>query len=1343
MSTPTATDTIRIPIASEIPLPLKPMKSTMKVAPKNTATFLARLAGSAVLWLATASGAATFQWTNTAASASFVNPANWTNTASPFDNGTPGAADNGINNIAGTAAVIADGDSVTAVNVEAQAGAIEITGGNLTASNVLRSSGTNVVRISGGVVSAVNLQVSAVGGAVNISGGDVSVPTDGRIAAANGAWNISGGTVNFNKIVIGNGATTSNALVTVSGNAVVSHNQADFSNIQRQLWLGGNNGGSGTLILKDNASWTVTQTLLNDANGNPICVIGNANSGSTYGQGVLTIQNNASFYYANRIRLGRSGPNSGTINLNGGMLSATGLERQSGSATFNANGGKVVALADQTSFFMNFTNAINIQAGRLGFDSGGFAVTITNVLAGVGGLTKQGSGILTLSGANTYTGTTTNSSDTLRLTGAGSLNTSSGITVENFGTLELTNVNNTLFSTGAFTLNNGTVTANFANTNLTVGTLGTAGFANNINIVALPNVASLPAQIRLIKYTTAAPGLVDGNNVLTALNAGLPTLGNPSGYLTNNVANQSIDLVITSMVLTPVITKQPVPDSAYAGYFAHFAVELEITNSPGYQWRKGGVNLSNGGAYAGVNTAVLKVSNVSASELGNYDVIVSNVSGSVTSAPAALTFAVPMGYEAAAVTAGPAALYSFDDLNDPSTSTAVAYDFAGDFDGVYGTANQNGLSGIVGPTPADGYPGFDATNTAVRSFGFTLNSRVTIPALNLNTNTVTFIAWMNPGTVPANAGIVFCRGAGTTAGFNFTGNTDALARRTLGYTWNNEGGTFGWNSGLGPTPGLWSFVALVVTPTNATVYIFETNALRVASQNYPHVVQSFSTNSTIGDDAFSGGNRQFDGSLDGVGIYAKAMTQSELEAIYAAGSGVSTFAPVIWTDPVSQNRYEQQSVTFNGAASGSQPITYQWQTTDGVNYFDVVNGGRISGATTPTLTISNLVVADSGTMYVLVANNAYGSTTSVVATLTVNATSPAENITNLVVQSGGQSWETGANWSDGLPASVSAASKPGSTYYVPANTALRSPANLASATFPGNMLEVQGNGNFAGTIPGSGTSALILKSSNGGIVNFPKLIMNGGQIFNFVDSGGSTVIGGEVNVIANTPVFASEDTSARSIRIDAKLTGNGTIEYRGYSGGGVFQPTWVSSLNIAGTNNTYTGTWNVLIGTLVASATNSLGTNTITVATNGAIQANYHLNNPDGALILDGRFNLTRNHTFKSVTVTGTPLSAGTYTFAQLNAAYPANFPATWTGQPGALSETTAAGSITVIGSGVTPISLTNTWNGTTLTLNWPSGWMLLEATNVLGPWTTNLTATSPLNVSPTEPQKFFRLQAQ
>jgi predicted alpha-1,6-mannanase (GH76 family) len=56
------------------------------------------------------------------------------------------------------------------------------------------------------------------------------------------------------------------------------------------------------------------------------------------------------------------------------------------------------------------------------------------------------------------------------------------------------------------------------------------------------------------------------------------------------------------------------------------------------------------------------------------------------------------------------------------------------------------------------------------------------------------------------------------------------------------------------------------------------------------------------------------------------------------------------------------------------------------------------------------------------------------------------------------------------------------------------------------------------------------------------------------------------------------------------------------------------------------------------------------------------------------------------------------------------------------------------------PPYLTNSWSGSQMTLNWPNGGLLLEATNLTGPWTTNTTATPPFLITPNQPQEFYRV---
>ena len=71
-------------------------------------------------------------------------------------------------------------------------------------------------------------------------------------------------------------------------------------------------------------------------------------------------------------------------------------------------------------------------------------------------------------------------------------------------------------------------------------------------------------------------------------------------------------------------------------------------------------------------------------------------------------------------------------------------------------------------------------------------------------------------------------------------------------------------------------------------------------------------------------------------------------------------------------------MSFSVTATGTEPLSYQWQK-DGV---DLTDGGSITGATTPTLTIADVMESDEGGYRCVVTNTA-GMDTSNTAVLTV------------------------------------------------------------------------------------------------------------------------------------------------------------------------------------------------------------------------------------------------------------------------------------------------------------------------------------------------------------------------
>ena len=100
------------------------------------------------------------------------------------------------------------------------------------------------------------------------------------------------------------------------------------------------------------------------------------------------------------------------------------------------------------------------------------------------------------------------------------------------------------------------------------------------------------------------------------------------------------------------------------------------------------------------------------------------------------------------------------------------------------------------------------------------------------------------------------------------------------------------------------------------------------------------------------------------------------------GSGwfVEDYLGLGWVaQPQSRTNDAGTTAAFGAVAGGMPPLSYQWYK-DGAALAD---GSHIAGATTASLTLTNVLGADAGG-YWLVVSNAYGARTSVVATLTVN-----------------------------------------------------------------------------------------------------------------------------------------------------------------------------------------------------------------------------------------------------------------------------------------------------------------------------------------------------------------------
>jgi len=363
------------------------------------------------------------------------------------------------------------GDSTLAADLLVNDGTVRMQSGTQVFSNGLKVDGTSsvlsfegasitVTGINGGnSLSGESLEIVN-SGTLNVSAGMVDV-TPSRFWMQAGTLNITGGTMNMNNTLIAqNGSVTSR--INVSGGT---------------LSLGGGNrfANNGTAILTVSGtgvvSWAVSSYGLSENGTASIIMDGGTmnitSSGTTYL--LLNGGNAAAFNTAV----------TSSITFNAGVLSTRGFGMNLGANSTNRlaelrfNGGTLRATDNNTSFVPSHANlASKVQAGGAVIDSNGFNITIADNLehdaalgaTADGGVTKNGTGTLTLSGANTYTGTTTlnagtlaivnNTGDTVtyagQVSGTGGLLSLGGANTVNFtGGLSMTNAASTLTATGS------------------------------------------------------------------------------------------------------------------------------------------------------------------------------------------------------------------------------------------------------------------------------------------------------------------------------------------------------------------------------------------------------------------------------------------------------------------------------------------------------------------------------------------------------------------------------------------------------------------------------------------------------------------------------------------------------------------------------------------------------------------------------------------------------------------------------------------------------------------------------------------------------------------------------
>ncbi|NYT31082.1 autotransporter domain-containing protein [Rhizobium sp. WYCCWR 11128] len=334
-------------------------------------------------------------------------------------------------------------------------GTVTVTGAGSTWTNAddlyIGNEGTGTLTIeNGGAVDNINGYIgyfsAAASGTVTVTGsGSTWTNSQDLTIGDSGAGTLiisNGGTVNSASGYISNDSTAIGEVIVTGPNSVWSNST--------EVSVG--TAGAGSLTISNGGSVTGSLGYVGfSTNGSGVVSVTGTGSSwisssalfvGEFGSGSVTVENGGMISASGVVIADDSGA-TGTVELVGsagsgrGVLETGYIDRGAGDAGLVFDGGILRATGNEANFLGGFNAGdVMLDAGGAFIDTNGFAIGIGTDLQGAGGMTKQGAGTLTLSGASSYGGVTTVEAGTLQA-GSASAFVQNGAYAVNGGILDL------------------------------------------------------------------------------------------------------------------------------------------------------------------------------------------------------------------------------------------------------------------------------------------------------------------------------------------------------------------------------------------------------------------------------------------------------------------------------------------------------------------------------------------------------------------------------------------------------------------------------------------------------------------------------------------------------------------------------------------------------------------------------------------------------------------------------------------------------------------------------------------------------------------------------------------
>ncbi len=242
------------------------------------------------------------------------------------------------------------------------------------------------------------------------------------------------------------------------------------------------------------------------------------NNGTTTYSGILSGTGGLTKAGTGTFTLSGANTYTGATTINAGTLTLGAANRIADTSAMTVAGGATFNLNNFAETIGSLAGAGNVTLGTGTLTTGGnnTSTTYSGVMSGTGGLTKAGTGLFTLSGANTYTGATTINAGTLQLSGGSAIANTSAVTLANVAgaTLDLNGTSETIGSLAGGGALGGNVL-------LGTGTLTTGVATNTTYSGVISGTGGLTKQGTGI-FTLSGANTYTG---ATTINAGTLTLG--------------------------------------------------------------------------------------------------------------------------------------------------------------------------------------------------------------------------------------------------------------------------------------------------------------------------------------------------------------------------------------------------------------------------------------------------------------------------------------------------------------------------------------------------------------------------------------------------------------------------------------------------------------------------------------------------------------------------------------------------------------------------------------------------------------------------------------------------